>query len=105
MDKKNKLKIIIKDDEILERAHKVYEYFCSDDQLRRLYESRMEAERLHMTYLEEAKMKGRAEGKAEGIRKEKIEIAKKMIHQRMDKQIISSLTGLSESEIQQLDGQ
>ncbi len=109
MDKKNKLEIIIKDDEILERAHKVYEHFCSDDQLRQIYESRMEAERLHMTYIEDAEIKGRAEGKvegkAEGIRKEKVEIAKKMIHQEMDKQVISSLTGLSENEIQQLEDQ
>mgnify|MGYP000591465951 CR=1 FL=1 len=109
MNKKDKLQIIIKDDEILERAHKIYEHFCSDDQLRHLYESRMEAERLHMTYIEDAKMEGKAEGKAEGtaegIKREKVEIAKKMIHKRMDKQIISSITGLSESEIQQLEDQ
>ncbi len=58
-----------------------------------------------MPYIEEAEIKGRAEGKTEGIKKEKLEIAKKMIHQKMDKQVIFSLTGLSESEIQRLEDQ
>jgi len=44
-----------------------------------------------------------AEGKQENRQKERVEIAKKLLHQNMDIIFISSITGLSEKEIKLLN--
>ena len=60
---------------------------------------------------EEERLLERAEGKQEGLQKgeqkgrqeERVEIAKKLLHQNMDIIFISSITGLSEKEIELLN--
>ena len=56
---------------------------------------------------EEERLLERAEGKQEGLQEgrqeERIEIAKKLLHQNMDIVFISSITGLSEKEIELLN--
>ena len=56
---------------------------------------------------EEERLLERAEGKQEGLKegeqKERIKIAKKLLHQNMDIVFISSVTGLSEKEIELLN--
>ena len=60
---------------------------------------------------EEERLLERAEGKQEGLKegiqkgeeKERIKIAKKLLHQNMDIVFISSITGLSEKEIELLN--
>jgi len=52
---------------------------------------------------EEERLLERAEGKQEGRQEERIEIAKKLLHQNMDIVFISSVTGLSEKEIELLN--
>jgi len=50
----------------------------------------------------EGKIEGKAEGELFGIQKEKKEIAKKMLSQNMNIEIISAITGLSKEEIEKL---
>lgn len=52
---------------------------------------------------EEERLLERAEGKQEGRQEERVEIAKKLLHQNMDIVFISSITGLSEKEIELLN--
>ncbi len=52
---------------------------------------------------EEERLLERAEGKQEGRQEERVEIAKKLLHQNMDIVFISSITGLSEKEIKLLN--
>ena len=52
---------------------------------------------------EEERLLERAEGKQEGRQEERVEIAKKLLHQNMDIIFISSITGLSEKEIELLN--
>ena len=49
--------------------------------------------------LEEGLVKGKAEGKAEGIQENKKEIAKKLFQSGQTKEFISSITGLSLEEL------
>ena len=44
------------------------------------------------------------DGKEEGIKENKIEIAKKMLEEKMDLKIISKATGLPKEEIKTLQG-
>ena len=50
--------------------------------------------------IEEATKKGKAEGKAEGIKENKIETAKNMLKKKMSIKDISEITGLTEQDIQ-----
>ena len=104
------MKILIKNDDTLEKANKVYDYFTKDESLRRLYDMRIEAERKYLSDIEEAQKKGREEGikegKREGIkegkRENKIEIAKRMKEDNIPINEISKYTGLSEEQISRL---
>ncbi len=82
----------------LKKAHKEYKKFTQNDRLRDLYDSRVEAERRYITDIEYAEEKGKKEGKKEG----KIEIAKKMLEQGLDTQVIKQTTNLSDSEIEKI---
>ena len=102
------MKIVIKDDEVFLKAHKVYERFTQDDLLRHLYESRMEAEWSHKTDLLLAEEKGMEEGiekgKAEGLSEGMEKTARAMLLEGLDINIIKKVTGLSEGEIEKLRG-
>ena len=54
---------------------------------------------MHTTLLREGAYD---DGKEEGIKENKIEIAKKMLEEKMDFKIISKLTGLTKEEIKNL---
>ncbi|CDA30431.1 putative uncharacterized protein [Clostridium sp. CAG:492] len=49
-----------------------------------------------------ARDQGRAEGRSEGKIEEKIEIAKKMLAEEMDINLIIKITGLTKDEIEKL---
>ena len=49
-----------------------------------------------------AEIKGKLEGKSEGKAEEKVEIAKSILAQNIDHQVISAATGLSIKEIKRL---
>ncbi len=100
------MSVIIKDDEVFKKAHNEYKNFTQNDRLRELYESRIEAERRRITDIEYAEEKGikigKEEGKKEGKKEQKVEIAKKMLEQALDTQVIKQTTGLSDSEIEKI---
>lgn len=52
--------------------------------------------------IEEAANKGKAEGKAEGIKEKTIEIAKNLLKENIDVETISKTTGLTKEDIQKL---
>ena len=75
------MKILIKDDEIIAKAHKEYEHFINDEGLRNLYESRLKWKLDYNTDIEIARQegiergreKGREEGREEGRVEGKVE--------------------------------
>ena len=92
------MKILIKNDPVIKKAHSIYDKFTQDDELRELYENRIETERKILTELETAERKGRQEGE----RKKAIETAKKMKEKGLDMNFIVEITGLSKEEIEKL---
>jgi len=92
------MKLIIRDDEVFHKAHDVYERFTKDEELKDLYESREEAERQHLTSLEIAEQKGIEKGEVN----KQLEIARAMLKDGTDIDLISKYTGLSEDQIRKL---
>jgi predicted transposase/invertase (TIGR01784 family) len=103
---------------ILSKAMKELEYLSQDEEARRLYEMRQKA--LHdeassiagakeegiKEGLEKGEKKGIKKGEKKGIevgeKKAKTKIVQKMLQEKMDIQLISKVTGLSEENILQL---
>ena len=54
--------------------------------------------------MEKGMEKGREEGRAEGMNLRSLEIARKMLANGMDAATVMEITGLSESQLQQLKG-
>lgn len=74
----------------------------SDSKERERYEKRMESMLEKTSSIQSAEKKGREEGIKEGAKKEKLEIAKKLILNGLDNELISNSTGLSLEEIKEL---
>jgi predicted transposase/invertase (TIGR01784 family) len=53
--------------------------------------------------IEEGRAEGEAKGREEGIASEKIKIAKSLLNQKVDLNIISQSTGLTKEEIKKLE--
>ena len=54
--------------------------------------------------MEKGLVKGLAEGMEKGMNKRSLEIARKMLANGMDAEMVMEITGLSESQLQQLKG-
>ncbi len=103
------MKILIKNDPVLEHAHKSYKKFTANDEMLQVYEAR--EKRLHdeATRLFDAKedglkegiQKGRQEGIQEGIQK-LYDSAKKFKEMGVSVEIICKSTGLTKEEIEKL---
>ncbi len=96
------MKVIIKDDEILEKADRVYKRFTQDEQLKDVYESVVEGERKYLTDLELAEKKGIEQGIEQGTEKERYKIAQLMLKQGLEIDLISKTTQLPVDEIKKL---
>ena len=66
------------------------------------YEDYWDAVRREKTLLNEQYKKGKLEGHAEGERKAKLEIAKKLLSENMPAEIIQTITGLTKEDIELL---
>ena len=91
----------------IEKAMDIIKEMSMDPKEWELYESRRLAIMDYNTGMEQAKLDGIEERRKEaeqksGQKKEKIEIAKKMLVQNIDIKLISELTGLSKEEIAKL---
>lgn len=90
--------MIKKEKKIFAEADGELKYLTGDEELKRIEELRMKAE------LDEksAYLGGVQEGKEEGIKNEKIEIAKKMKEEKLQIELIVKMTGLTKEEIEKL---
>ena len=100
-DKKG-VKIAMKENDKIAKAQKQLEEILSDPEVRRGIERREEAKTLEVLDFNCAWFGGKAEGEKEGIEKNKIEIAKKMLEKGMSIKQIEDITELTEKEIKKL---
>ena len=104
------MKILLKDDPIMEKAHNVYKRFTEDEKLREMYEAREKfrrdlASQMHVSEqrgIEKGIKKGREEGRKEGKKENKIETAKAMLAEGLDTDLIIKITQLAQEVIESL---
>ena len=89
---------IVKDNEEVKKAKSVLYIMSEDEELQRLAELKEKWARDESSALRSA----REDGMEEGIKKEKIEIAKKLKEMKMSIEDIKKATGLTEEEIEKL---
>jgi len=111
---KEELHDICKGDKVLEKLESEVVRMNEDDQIRENLLAIENAKRVHATLMQNAKEEGLEEGRAEGLeegtkigieqgsKQEKIEIAKNMLKENMDIDIISEITSLTKEEIEKL---
>ena len=103
---KEGIKMAITKNKVLQKAQAEYTYLTGDEAQKRLEELRIKWEIDRVYGLNYAEKKGEKRGielgKAEGIRQNKIEIAKKLLKNNVDMEIIISATGLTKEEIENL---
>ena len=98
------------ENEKVKKAEEELEYLSGDEAERRIAYLRETAEidrKFAMTAArdqgrEEGRAEGIAEGKSEGRAEEKIDVAKKMLAEKMDINLIIKITGLTKKEIEKL---
>ena len=98
------------ENEKVKKAEEELEYLSGDEAERRIAYLRETAEidrKFAMTAArdqgrEEGRAEGIAEGKSEGRAEEKIDVAKKMLAEKMDINLIIKITGLTKEEIEKL---
>ena len=99
---KEGVKMAGKENKIFERARKEMNYLTGDAAVQRLAELREKWEMDRVSAINYATRKGKAEGKSEGIKEEKIEIAKKLLKMGMTIKQVKEATNLDEEEIKKL---
>mgnify|MGYP004558923467 FL=1 len=77
--------------------------FSDDDENIALYTDLPRGEMEKNTIIYEAEERGFSRGKEEGIEQNNLEIAKKMLQEKIDIILISKITGLTETELNQLE--
>ncbi|OQY06539.1 MAG: transposase [Fusobacteriia bacterium 4572_132] len=90
------------EDEVIKKAIDKLEVMYFNEQEREVYEAERKIKMNRKEELRTAEEKGIKEGKREGIREEKIEIAKNLLKNNVDVQIIITSTGLNIEEIEKL---
>ncbi len=100
------LKMAEEKNKVIKEAKKEVEYLTGDEEVKRLAELREKWEMDRNSEIgqaqKEGEAKGRAEGKAEGISERNIEIAKSMLKDGIDLEIVMKYTGLSKKEVEEL---
>ena len=86
------------DNKLVQKAEDEFEYLTGDAETRRLAELREKAIRDEAAGLKSARRKGIEEG----IEKQKIETAKKMLAEKIDIELIMKITELTKEEIEKL---
>ena len=86
----------------IEKAYKELQYLSQDEKARAEYDEYIEAQILENMKINYATENGIKQGRIEGSRSEKIEIAKKMLLKNKDIKEIQELTELTEEEIKNI---
>ena len=90
------------DNKYIQQAEDEFEYLTGDAAERRLAQLREKAIRDEAANLKCARRKGIEEGIQQGIEKQKIETAKKMLAEKIDIELIMKITDLTKEEIEKL---
>ena len=90
------------DDKIMSKVRNKIEDLSEDEKMIGLYDAEKIAEKVRNTQINNAKKEGIKEGIEKGVQKEKLEIAKNMINENIDVNIISKVTGLNIKDIENL---
>ena len=90
------------ENEKVKKAEEELEYLSGDEAERRIAYLRETAELDRRFAMTGARDQGRKEGRKEGKAEEKLEIAKKMLAEKMDIGVITKVTGLTKEEIEEL---
>ena len=93
---------LIGSDLVIQQAYEALNQFNWNEQELIAYEQEIKRIRDNRAAFDYQYDKGKAEGKAEGETNKAVEIARNLLRQNIDLQIISSSTGLSIDEIKQL---
>lgn len=93
-----KMKILLKDDQDIKKAHEAYKYFNSDEQLREIYNSRQKFLNDYYSYMDEAHDEGYEEGREEGI----AELIITMYQNGADIEQIITLTGITRDKVEDI---
>jgi len=88
------METLIKENEIIKKAHEKYIAFTRDESLVDAYEAHMKWKRDYNS--------GIALAREEGQKESQIKIAQKMMKNGFNVKMIADMTGISEDEIQQL---
>ena len=108
---RGKLEMAKKENKELKKAMDIIDEMSMDPKEWELYESRRRAIMDYNTGIAEAKAEGltqglelgRSEGKELGVREEKLEIAKKMLKENLELELIIKMTGLSKEELLKIE--
>lgn len=92
----------MKENENLKEAVKKLDNLSEDEKMQRIADLRQKAIMDEKAIYEKGLEVGIEKGIMEGSRKEKIEIAKKMLELKIDKETIAKATGLTEQEIEKI---
>ena len=96
------IKMAEKKNKVLEKARVEINYLTGDAEVKRLEELREKWEMDRISAISYAEKRGKKIGEDIGRKKEKEEIAKKLLEQNVDMETIISATGLTEQEIESL---
>ena len=90
------------DNELVQKAEEELEYLNSDEEAQRLAYLREKAIRDEAAAMAGAYNRGKEEGREEGQKENKIQIARKMLEEKIDIETIIRLTDLTKEEIENL---
>ncbi len=116
------MRILLKENPILNKAHEKYVSFSMDPELVDAYEARMKWKLDHESALDDAltrglkqgmekgiekgmeqgRAEGREKGREEGFLRSRMDIAKKMLDKGYDYDVISECTGMDVTELKKL---
>jgi len=94
--------VLLKENPVIEKAHRVYKDFTSDERLMLLAESREKWQRDMNTRLQHARQQGIEQGIEQGMDEKAVEDARKMLQEGLGTDLIARVTGLSVERIEQL---
>lgn len=92
----------IKMDDIMDEAYEELERISSDKNIIGLYDKEKIEQKIMNTRLLDAELKGKEEGKKEGIQQRNIEIARNMLKKDININDIIEITGLTKDQIEEL---
>ena len=87
---------------VMTKANKVMDIFYLDEQERKRYEAAWEYESDRLSMISESERKGLERGLAEGSRQKALETAKLMKKEKLPLNMITRITGLSQTEVESL---